>query len=72
MTNKEKKKIAAQIMQLEIAHEATADKDKKNQIENEIMKIAAKIATIDPDAMFEIDEIISKKIKSCSKKSRKN
>ena len=27
------------------------------------MKIAAKIATIDPDAMFEIDEIISKKIK---------
>lgn len=63
MTNKEKKKVAAQIMQLEIAHEAAADKDKKNQIENEIMKIAAKIATIDPDAMFEIDEIISKKIK---------
>ena len=36
---------------------------KANQIENEIMKIATKIATIDPDAMFEIDEIISKKIK---------
>ena len=49
MTNKEKKKIAAQIMQLEIAHEATADKDKKNQIENEIMKIAAKIAYVKLD-----------------------
>lgn len=63
MTNKEKKKIAAQIMQLEIAHEAATDKDQKNQIESEIMKIAAKIAALDPDAMFEIDEIISKKMK---------